>query len=237
MPSSCFTELSEAMIDAERSLSEAAPTAPVAQLPAVTISRQAGSGGREVAECLAKLLGQGSEFWAPRNWPIWETELVRYALELGRFDEHALRFFQETGPSTLRDGLRHALGLHPPIERMIQETNRAISQLAQAGGCIVIGRGAHLVSKSLKHAFHVRLVGSFQRRVARHQDRAHCGLQEAIDWVEAQEKARADYVRTWFQEDIADCSQYDLVINTDRCRPEAAASLVQTALLATREGI
>ena len=64
------------------------------------------------------------------------------------------------------DALEELLGLHPSSWTLIQQTAETIWRLAQMGHVILVGRGANLITAKLASVFHVRLIGSLEKRVA-----------------------------------------------------------------------
>ena len=61
------------------------------------------------------------------------------------------------------------------------------------------------------------------RRVA---ERKQIDLKAARECVKKVDRRRADYLQQLYGKDINDCSNYDLVINTDRFDVEAAIELI-----------
>ena len=57
------------------------------------------------------------------------------------------------------------MGLHPSSWTLVQQTNATILQLAQMGNVILVGRGATVITSKLNNVFHVRLVGSLEKRI------------------------------------------------------------------------
>lgn len=222
--SSAFSDLTEAVLGAELSLANK-PVFPAA-MPAVTLSREAGAGARSVAEALVREFNSNGPVSEEHNWQLFEGELIEHVIRNNGLPKDIARFFREDGPRTLREGLGHALGLHPPVERMVQDTNRGLRALARSGGCVLIGRGGSVATRSLSNVVHVRLVGSLSQRIARTQLRMGVTFEQAEEWVHREDAARRAYVRTWFQEEVDDPSGYDVVINTDRVPADGAARII-----------
>jgi cytidylate kinase len=111
-----------------------------------------------------------------------------------------------------------------------------ILKLAELGNVILIGRGANVVTAKLPHVFHVRLVGTLERRLIRVQEDHHLDRKAALPFLEKADRGRSRYVRKHFKAKIEDPLLYDMVINTDRIPCDLVAQVIGEALLG-RAGI
>jgi cytidylate kinase len=101
-----------------------------------------------------------------------------------------------------------------------------ILRLAQLGNVIVIGRGANVITAKLDYVFHVRLVGSLEKRVAHMQELEHLSHKAALELVNQEDRGRRRYLKKYFDEDIDDPLLYHTVINTDLVSYSEAARLI-----------
>jgi hypothetical protein len=199
-------------------------------LPVVTLSRQSGAGGHAVGEKLLAFL-QSHPLPESPPWTILDRNLVEKVLEHHHLPKHLAKFMPEDRISEISDTLDELFGLHPPSWLLVRKSADAILHLAELGNVIMIGRAANLVTAKLPYAFHVRLVGSLERR-ARHMEELE-GLtpKAALEFVRREDRARERYVRKYFNKDTNDPSLYHLTINTDLISYEDAARLIGQALL------
>src|SRR6267142_306330 len=133
-------------------------------LLAVTISRQSGSGAHAVAEALTDYL-QAHAPDKSRSWRVFDRNLVEKVLEDHHLPVRYARFLPEDRISEFGDALEELLGAHPPSWTLLRQIEETVQHLAMEGNVILIGRGANLITRKLDHVFHVRLVGSLERRV------------------------------------------------------------------------
>ena len=68
------------------------------------------------------------------------------------------------------------------------------------------------LEKKLDYAFHVRLVGSVERRVRYIEEYLHLGRRAASEYVRKEDLGRKRYVKKYYGRDIDDPLLYDLVI-------------------------
>lgn len=197
---------------------------------AITISRQTGSG----AHCVATHLARYLQAHAPEDscaWTVFDRNLVEQVLEDHHLPPSLGRFMPEDRTPELTDALDELLGLHPPSLTLVQQTAQTILRLANRGNVILIGRAAHIITAQLDYAFHVRLVGSLEKRIAHLQQIRTVGRKEALALIRREDQGRQRYLKKYFGKDIDDPLSYHLVVNTDSMPFETAACLVGEAAL------
>jgi Cytidylate kinase-like family len=196
----------------------------------VTISRESGSGAHAVGEKLAEYLqGQTSKDVLP--WMLFDRNLVERVLEEHNLPSRLSRFMPEDRVSNLTDLTQEMFGLHPPFWTLVELTAKTILHLAHQGNVILIGRGAHLVTRQLPHVFHVRLVGSLAKRIEYMQQKRSVGKKEALELVRNEDRGRNRYLKKYFNQEIDNPLLYHLVINTDLVAYEEAARIIGDAAL------
>jgi cytidylate kinase len=127
--------------------------------------------------------------------------------------------------------IQEMFGLHPPFWTLVHLTAETILHLAEQGNVILIGRGANLVTSKLPHVFHVRLVGSLEKRVEHTQEIRGLGKKEALEVVRNEDLGRQRYLKKYFKKEFNDPLLYHLVINTDAVSYEDAARIIGDAAL------
>ena len=192
--------------------------------PAITISRAEGAGGLTVSSELSRYMQEHAT--AHEEWTVFDQKLVVKVIEEFNLKVRVGDFMKEDHKGTVRDAVEEFLGLHPSAWTLIERTNATILRLAQIGNCILVGRGANMVTRDLPNVFHVRLVGSFERRVERAREVFGYDLKTATNYIKKKDQGRKRYLRDNFDADIDDALLYDIVINTDRVRYEEAARII-----------
>src|SRR6267154_183919 len=168
---------------------------------AITISRQAGSGGHTVAEKLLELL-QPPDDSCP--WAIFDRNLVEKVLEDHKLPGRLAKFMPEDRISEISDTMDELFGLHPPSWTLVRQMADTILHLAELGNVILIGRGANVITRKLEHVFHVRLVGSLEQRVKRMQEAQHLNAKSAMEMVQREDLGRRRYLKKYFNKEIDD---------------------------------
>lgn len=192
--------------------------------PCITISRQCGAGGRTVASRLSEYLQ--TRVPVEGKWPVFDKNLIEKVLEDHQLSKQIARFVPEGHKSMLEDTLEDLLGLHPPTAKLVKQTIETIWDLAEKGNVILVGRGANVVAAKLEKAFHVRLVGSVERRIQRLIEVYDFDFSSAREFLKGQDANKRRYLKDHFGKDIDDPLLYHLIINTDGISYENAAVLI-----------
>jgi len=209
---------------------KAARAAGIPRKLAITLSRQTGAGVFAVAEKLAALL----QVRAPRGtapWTVFDKNLVEKVLEDHHLPAKLAQFMPEDRRSMIEEVMEEILGLHPPSWTLANQTMETILKLAELGNVILVGRGATVITAKLDHMFHVRLVGSLEKRTARVQEHLGLGRKAALEFILKSDRGRQRYLRSHLRADIDDPLLYDLIVNTDRFPLDAVARLIADATL------
>jgi cytidylate kinase len=197
---------------------------------AVTISRQTGSGAYSVAEKLAAFLQARS----PKDacpWTVFDRNLVEKVLEDHNLPQRLAQFMPEDRVSEIADTMDELFDLHPPSWTLVRQTTDTILRLAELGNVILIGRGATFITSKFDYVFHVRLVGSLERRVKHIQEVAHLSKEDALARIRREDRGRERYLKKYFNTDLNDPLLYHLVINTDLVPYEEAARIIADAVM------
>src|ERR1039457_4252582 len=163
---------------------------------AVTISRQTGSGAYSVAEKLAAFLQARS----PKDagpWTVFDRNLVEKVLEDHNLPQRLAQFMPEDRISEIADAMDELFGLHPPSWTLVRQTSDTILRLAELGNVILIGRGANVLTRRLDYAFHVRLVGSVEKRVKYIQEVAHLSKEDGLARIRREDRGRERYLKKY----------------------------------------
>jgi cytidylate kinase len=181
-------------------------------VPTITLSRQLGSLGDEVAQAVAAQLG----------YTVVGRELINQAARQAGAPEMALAVIDELG----------LLGVSPSAQAQAaydDAMRQVMADLADVGRSVIVGRAGCVLLAGHPAALHVRVVAPVGVRVAR---LAAAGLAPAAAQaqIEASDRTRALFVRRHYGVDWDATDLYDLVVNTGRLTVEAAAALVCLAL-------
>lgn len=193
--------------------------------PAITISRSEGAGGLTVSSELMKYLQ--AKTTSHEEWTVFDQMLVSKVLEVFNLDGSGVhQFMKEEHKGTVTDAFEEFIGLHPSAWTLVERTNATILRLAQIGNCILVGRGANLVTKDMPNVFHVRLVASLEKRVERAMKVFNYDKKTAANYIKKKDRGRKRYIKDNFDADVDDPLIYHIVVNTDFVAYEEAAQMI-----------
>lgn len=193
--------------------------------PFITISRQAGAGGSQLAKALRGHLDKSRplpEAW----WTVFDRDLVKRSMQDHGLPERFAHFLPEGHVSEISSLIGELVGLHPSIWELNQNVFETLVHLARLGGVILVGRGAHIVTRNLNNGCHIRLVGSLEKRAKRMAERNQISRDQAITLIRREDAVRGKWIRENFAEDINDPANYDISINTDNFSIDALVVMV-----------
>ena len=210
----------------------------------ITISREYGSGGDEIATRMCELLGyqyydKALMAQVVKETGLSETEIVDYSE-----DNYKVRGFLDRllSMGSPREIGRAASWAEDPSGTRTREVailseahgialvQSAIRAVYKKGNVVIVGRGGQAILKGLPGVLHVRVQAPLEVRFQHissggkiHQ----MGLRREI--VE-HDQATADYLKRFYDIDWADPRLYDVVINASRVPVEAAAQMLVEAV-------
>ena len=191
----------------------------------VTVSRQYGAGGVRVSRALAEALGfrfvdrepvelAARQLGVDPAWALEHDERVPDVLEdFGRALAAATPEFGVPPPPTLDD------------RAMADAVRNVIHSLADAGGFVILGRGAQAALADREDVCSLLLVADVAERVARIVRWQEVDEREARARLERADRERSAYVRRFYEADIGDPTLYDAVLNTSRLDLSGAARI------------
>ncbi|HUB66328.1 MAG TPA: cytidylate kinase-like family protein [Candidatus Methylacidiphilales bacterium] len=192
--------------------------------PIITISRQRGGLGTIIAHKTADFLTQQSNGKEP--WVVVDRSLAQRVMDDHHLSERLSRFFTEGQTASIQDRVEEMLGLQPSRWTVVEKMAQTMMHLAEIGRVIFVGRAANLVTAHLPQAYHVRVIGSLERRVQRVMESEKLSKADAEALVRKSDYDRSHFVSNYFHVKPDDATLYDLTINTDRVSAEKAVLLI-----------
>ena len=193
----------------------------------ITISRQYGSGGREIGEIIAKKL----------NIPIYDKEIITDAASKGNFCEDVIRKSEETAANsllyTLAMGSNFAgtamhFGYKMPLsDKLFIIQSDLIKGYAKEGSCVIIGRCSDYVLRDEDNLLRIFIYGDLDHRQQRIAQRhPEIKSSQLIDTIKKTDKRRASYYKFYTGCKWGKYDNYDLAINSSTVGIENAAEMI-----------
>src|ERR1700756_273683 len=198
----------------------------------ITIEREYGCGGGDIAQLVANRLG----------WKLWDQRLTEEIARLANCSKAVVEAREERNDplyyrlfkSFLRgsyEGSMNAPKLNlVDSETILKTTRRVVEHAAERGNCVIVGRGSQQFLKNRSDTLRVFLYAPREDKVRRLLARGKTE-KEAEDLVESVDRERADFIRKYFKVEWPDRGVYHSMINTtigDEGVANMILSLVQT---------
>ena len=228
----------------------------------ITLSRQLGSHGEEIATRVAKELGLR----------LIDAETINRAAQKAGVPQIALAELESETQHSLTNRMLNALrampgltplsesgtaytdlpgmtlpftGLFSPtvpplstwLDGYVRMVGLVIQGLARQGNVLILGRGGQVLLRNDPGVLHVQTVAPLNYRIAVVMRRQELTKRDAQNRIRTSDRARFDYIRRYHNADWLDASLYHLTINTGCVPVPVAANLIvaaQRALSALR---
>ncbi len=193
----------------------------------ITIARQYGSGGREIGEKIAELLGI----------PIYDKELIKESATRGELDEGILKKADESAANSLLYtlamgsnvlGTTMSFGYKMPLnDKLFILQSEVIKEYAEAGSCVIIGRCADYVLRDEENLLRLFIYGDLDHRRARVAERhPEVKPSQVIDVINKTDKRRASYYNFYTGNKWGKYDNYDLAVNSSTLGIEGTAEMI-----------
>jgi cytidylate kinase len=203
----------------------------------ITISRELGSGGDEIADLLCQKLGYCR---IDKDMLSQIAEEAGVDVEAVLAKERAVTHRPKLVSSDMTSLYRKdpsAFGRQDAIDdqtyaRIVRET---MESYARKGDAIIVGRGGQMILQEWPNALHVHLYAPVEVRARRLVERLGISEAEAQRRIERSDEEKRQYIRH-VRENASwkNLKYYHLAIDTGRVSPEIAAQMI--TLAAQREG-
>ncbi len=198
---------------------------------AITIEREFGCGGSEIAARLAELLG----------WKLWDHELTHEIARLTNSTPQAVEKREWKDDPTVyrvfKSFLRGAYeGGLPPTDRLeLLDARRiaivseqAVKHALSGGPCVIVGRGSQYFLRDRKDVFRAFLYASRTSKIHR-LITAGTPQGKAITEVDTIDRDRAAFVKRYLKLNWPEYHLYDAMFNTERGDSYVAEMLAHSA--------
>lgn len=177
----------------------------------ITISREFGSGGREIGKLLTKQLG----------YHYYDSELIRLAAEKSGYTPE----YVEQNEQALKNPILHDFFAWyagpleqtdlPKVDQLFQKESALIRELSRNGSCVIVGRLANYVLKDLPTAYHIFISADAASEAARVCACDHISPEAAAAKVKKVNHERAVHCKHFTKTNWGNVKNYDLCIKSD----------------------
>ena len=192
----------------------------VTPAPVISISREPGSGGRILAQKIAE----------KHALDLFHQEVIHEMAASAKVSKVFMQTLDEKGLSVLEHWIAstvHQRQLWP--DQYLQHLMKVIGTIGKHGNAVIIGRGANFILPP-EGRFRTRVVAPREVRIENVARDYGVSRDEAKRRIIRTESERRAFIRKYFNANIADPANYDLVINTETIDIDGAAATVGCAV-------
>jgi cytidylate kinase len=181
----------------------------------ITIEREYGCGGGDIAQVVANRLG----------WKLWDQRLTEEIARLANCPKGVVEAREERNDplyyrlfkSFLRGSYEGSINA-PKLnlvdsETILKTARRVIEHAAERGSCVVVGRGSQQFLKNRSDTLRIFLYAPRENKVLRLLARGK-SEKEAEELVDSVDRERADFIKKYFNVEWPDRAIYHSMINT-----------------------
>ncbi len=181
----------------------------------ITIEREYGSGGGEIAHSLAARLG----------WKLWDHLLTEEIARLAHCPQAVVEVREErTDPlyyrlfkSFLRGSYEGSINAHKlnlvDSETILKMTRRVVEHAAERGNCVIVGRGSQQFLKDRQDTLRLFLYAPREDKIRRLLARGK-SEEEAQHRVDTVDQERAEFIQKYFGAEWPRRTLYHAMLNT-----------------------
>jgi cytidylate kinase len=181
----------------------------------VTVEREYGSGGGEIAQKLAERLG----------WKLWDQQLTEEIARLAECPKAIVEVREErTDPlyyrlfkSFLRGSYEGSINAHKlklvDSESILKLTQKVVVHAAEKGNCVIVGRGSQHFLENRDDTLRIFLYAPRDEKVRRIMTRGKSET-EAQQCVDTVDHERIEFIQKYFKVEWPTRWLYHLMVNT-----------------------
>ena len=194
----------------------------------ITISRQFGAGGRTLGEMVAEKLG----------YEFYDNEVIQMVAEQAKVSANSVDALEkETGgifkkviadivPKSLKDLIVSRKQETIDEEIYVDILQKIITEIAESGNAVIIGRGSQYILKDHENIFHVLITGDGKDREKFLEEKYDLTHDQAVHAVSHDDRRRANLYRKYAVTDYDQPDRYHLVLNTSKLDFDTARELI-----------
>ena len=191
----------------------------------IAISREFGSGGREIGRLLAERLGI----------PFYDKEIIRLTAEKSGFTPEYIKAHEQRLANALLFSLyeqnyAYVDEQRPPLEALFLIQSKIIREIGDRESCVIVGRCANYVLKDRPGCFSVFVHADPEFRRARYLQEFGGSPDAAAHELEQLNHDRDNYSRHYTGRERGRAQFYDLCLDSSRFGIEGSAELILGAV-------
>jgi len=194
----------------------------------ITINRECGSGGGEIARLLGeklgfKVYGRTVLEAVAKHFGITLEEMDRIKAQKTNWWSEFCTFYQQFGAAGYIQGTTIT---EPTPKSLFYAEERFLRDLAEKESCIIVGRAGFHIFRNDPNALHFLIRAKREARIARIARKQNLSAEEAAKVLDRVDHARDNFVETVAEASRYDARHYNFVFDVTGMDPEKVASFL-----------
>ena len=193
----------------------------------ITLGRQHGSNGHDIARALAKEL----------NYRCYDKEIVDEAAENSHFSKEIFDSYDEKRVNAYIVPVPHYVGINEGFRLNMQVASAqfdVMRSLAEKGDCIFVGRCADYILRNRDDVVRVFIMGDMPTRIKTIMKRKNLTEEQAKKLIKEVDKDRSSFYRYYTDQLWGEAENYDLCIDSGRIGVQGAVDVIKTFIAARK---
>lgn len=190
--------------------------------PVITISREPGSGGSEIARRLAQEL----------KMDLVGAQIIQKIAESADISAKLIESLDEKQITRRDDWLSSLIETrHLWVDDYLRHLTKVIGTFGKQGNFVIVGRGAQYILPP-EDTFRLRFIAAMEVKIQNVMRDFGSSREDAEKYIIKTDSDRRAYLRKYFNADVANPSDYDMVINTGKLGIDGSVEAVMAAFAA-----
>ncbi len=196
----------------------------------ITITRQFGSGGREIGKKLAEAYGI----------PFYDNEIISRAAKDTGFAEAAFERAEDKASNSLLYSIAMGMNVFSSQDvgfsglslddRIFLAQSKVIRNVAKEGPCVIVGRCADYILKNQENVVNLFIRATLDFRIKRAIEVEEIPKEKSAEMVMKKDKSRANYYKYHSGERWDNVLNYDFAIRSDLCGIDGTVACLKAYL-------
>ena len=196
----------------------------------ITITRQFGSGGREIGKKLAEAYGI----------PFYDNEIISRAAKDTGFAEAAFERAEDKASNSLLYYIEMGMKVFSSQDvgfsglslddRIFLAQSKVIRNVAKEGPCVIVGRCADYILKNQENVVNLFIRATLDFRIKRAIEVEGIPKEKSAEMVMKKDKSRANYYKYHSGERWDNVLNYDFAIRSDLCGIDGTVACLKAYL-------
>jgi cytidylate kinase len=184
----------------------------------ITVSRQAGAGGSEIARILAQ----------KTKMDLMAGQIIQHVAESSKMSAKVIETLDEKSVSAMESWVKSIFSSQRPSpDEYLGHLSRVMATIGKHGNAIIVGRGANYILPP-ETTFRVKIIAPLDYRIESMMRIRNLSREESKKYIEKRDADRIAFVRTYFQSDWLEVNplSFDMVINTQKVGIDGAVASI-----------